>query len=385
MFKIKTQNKITSQGLDLFDKDKYTISDSEENPDAIIVRSASMHEIDFNPGLKAIARAGAGVNNIPLEKCAEAGIVVFNTPGANANGVKELVIASFMLASRDICGGIEWAKSLTGDVAKEVEKGKGNFGGTEVLGKTLGIIGMGKIGALVANVGIAMGMKVLGQDPYMTIESALSLTRAVKIAKEKTQIIEQSDYISLHAPVTPETKHMINAETIAKMKDGVRIFNFSRADLVDDDAMTAALESGKVAKYVTDFPNEKVLKMKNAIPIPHLGASTEESEDNCAMMAVDQLMDYLENGNIRNSVNFPDLIMDKTGETRVCVFHNNVAGVISKISSSFGDLGINIEHFTNRSKGDFAYTVCEIHGKIPDDLAGKLSAVKDVIKVNVIK
>jgi D-3-phosphoglycerate dehydrogenase len=229
-----------------------------------------------------------------------------------------------------------------------------------------------------------MGMTVLGQDPYMTIESALSLTRAVRIAKEKTQIIEQSDYISLHAPVTAETKHMINAEAIAKMKDGVRIFNFSRADLVDDAAMAAALESGKVAKYVTDFPNEKVLKMKNAIPIPHLGASTEESEDNCAIMAVDQLIDYLENGNIRNSVNYPDLTMDRTTDTRICVFHKNVAGTISAISSAVSELGINIEHFTNRSKGDFAYTICEINGKIPADLAGKLEEVKDIIKVNVI-
>jgi len=384
MFKIKTQNKITKQGLDIFDAAKYAISDSDANPDAIIVRSASMHDTEFGSGLKAIARAGAGVNNIPVDKCADAGIVVFNTPGANANGVKELAVASLILATRDIIGGVEWAKTLTKDVAKEVEKGKNNFAGFEVLGKTLGLIGIGAIGGPVANVGIALGMNVLGQDPYMTIESALSLTRAVKIVKEQAEIIEKSDYISLHTPVTPETKNMINAETIAKMKDGVRIINMSRAELVDDDAMAAALESGKVAAYVTDFPNEKVLKMKNTIAIPHLGASTEESEDNCAFMAVNQLIDFLENGNIKNSVNYPDLIMDRTTDARICVFHKNVAGTISKISAVFSDSGINIENFTNRSKGNYAYTICDINGKIPDDLTVKISAVDDIIRVNVI-
>jgi len=343
-----------------------------------------MHDLEFGPDLKAIARAGAGVNNIPVEKCADAGIVVFNTPGANANGVKELAVASLILATRDIIGGVQWAKTLTENVAKEVEKGKNNFAGFEVLGKTLGLVGIGAIGGPVANVGVALGMNVIGHDPYMTIESALSLTRAVKIVKERAEIIEKSDYISLHAPVTSETKNMINAESIAKMKDGVRIINMSRAELVDDDAMAAALESGKVAAYITDFPNEKVLKMKNAIAIPHLGASTEESEDNCAFMAVNQLIDFLENGNIKNSVNYADLVMDRTTDTRVCVFHKNVAGTISKISSAFADLGINIEHFTNRSKGEYAYTICDINGKIPEDIAAKISAVDDIIRVNVI-
>ena len=384
MFKIKTQNKITSRGLDLFDRRKYMISDGEPDPDAVVVRSADMLGYKFNPGLKAIARAGAGYNNIPVEKCTEAGVVVFNAPGANANAVKELATAALILATRDIIGGIQWTRTLTADVAKEVEAGKSQFVGSELIGKTLGIIGMGNIGGKVANVGVALGMTVIGQDPYMTIESALSLTRAVRIVKEWNEIFEQSDYIELHPLYTSETKNMINAESIAKMKDGVRIINLTRAELVDDDAMGAALESGKVAAYVTDFPNEKVLKMKNAIAIPHLGASTEESEENCAIMAVSQIIDYLENGNIKNSVNYPDLTLARATDTRICVFHKNVSGIITQISSAVSDLGINIEHFTNRSKSEYAYTVCDINGKIPDDLANKLAAGGDIIRVNVI-
>ena len=383
MFKIKTQNKITRQGLDIFDPENYIISDGETNPDAIIVRSANMLDYEFNPELKTIARAGAGYNNIPVDKCAEAGIVVFNTPGANANAVKELATAALILSSRDICGGIEWAKTLTENVAKEVETGKSKFVGFEVSGKTLGIIGVGKIGAPVANVGVALGMNVIGQDPYMTVENAISLTRTVKMVKERDEIFAKSDYISLHPFYTSEIKHMINAEAIAKMKDGVRIINLTRAELVDDDAMAAALASGKVAKYVTDFPNEKVLKMKNAIAIPHLGASTEESEDNCAIMAVNQIIDFLENGNIKNSVNYPDLAVARTTDARICIFHKNVSGIISKISSAVSDFGINIEHFTNRSRGDYAYSICDINGKIPDDLLVKLTADKDIIKVTV--
>ena len=384
MFKIKTQNKITERGLEIFDRERYNISDSETNPDAIIVRSADMLNMGFNPELKAIARAGAGYNNIPVDKCAEAGIVVFNTPAQNANAVKELVVASLVLASRNIIDAVNWTKTLTADVAKEVEAGKSQFVGHEVIGKTLGIIGMGAVGSRTANVGVALGMNVIGNDPYMTIEGALSLSRSVKIAKERSEVIEKSDYISLHALVTPETKNMINAETIAKMKNGVRIINFSRADLVDDDAMAAALESGKVAKYVTDFPNEKVQKMKNVIAIPHMGASTEESEDNCAVMAVNQIIDFLENGNIRNSVNYPELVMERTTDTRICAFHMNVSGTISLISSAISQMGINIEHFTNRSKGDYAYTICDINGEFPEHIAPKLLSMKDIIKINVI-
>jgi len=384
MFKIQTKNKITKHGLDIFDEKKYKISDNETTPDAIIVRSANMLDLEINPELKAIARAGAGVNNIPVEKCAKAGIVVFNAPGANANAVKELAVAALVLASRNIIDAVNWTKTLTSDVAKEVENGKSAFAGIEIAGKTLGIIGMGKVGSLTANAGVALGMTVIGNDPYMTIESALSLSRSVKIARERDEIIEKSDYIALHALLTAETRNMINAETIAKMKDGVRIINLARGEFVDDDAMAEALESGKVAKYITDFPNEKVLQMKNTIAIPHLAASTEESEDNCAIMAVNQLKDYLENGNIRNSVNYPDLVMERTTDMRLCVFHKNVSGTISTISSAVSELGINIEHFTNRSKGDYAYTMCEINGKVPDDLINKLSADKDIIRINII-
>jgi len=384
MFKIRTQNKITRQGLDIFDKTRYGISDAFDDPDAVIVRSANMLDTELGPRLLAIARAGAGYNNIPVDRCTEAGIVVFNTPGANANAVKELEIAALVLASRNIIDAVNWTKTLTGDVAKEVENGKNRFSGAEIAGKTLGVIGVGKVGSLTANAGVALGMHVIGCDPYMTIESALSLSRSVKIAKEQGEIIEKSDYISLHVPVTPETKNMINEKTLAKMKDGVRIINLSRADIVDDDAMAAALESGKVAKYVTDFPNEKVLRMKNTIAIPHLGASTEESEENCAEMAVRQLIDYLENGNITNSVNYPELVMERTTEARICVFHKNVSGAISKITSAVSELGINIEHFTNRSKGDYAYTVCDIDGEIPHGLIDKISGFGDMIRVNLL-
>ena len=385
MFKIKTQNKITKLGLDIFDKNKYVIADFGADPDAIIVRSASMHDYEMNPELKAIARAGAGVNNIPVDKCAESGIVVFNSPGANATAVKELTVAALLLASRDIYGAIYWAKKLRTDIEKEVEAGKSKFAGPELAGKTLGIIGVGNTGSLTANAGIALGMDVIGTDPYMTIETALSLSRTVKITKERDVIIEKSDYIVLHATFTPETKHMINADTIAKMKKGVRIINMSRADLVDDDAMTAALESGKVAKYVTDFPNAKVLAMKNVVPIPHLAASTPESEDKCAVMAVNQIIDYLENGNIKNSVNYPELVMERTGEIRICVMHRNVKGVIATVSSDLSEFGVNIESMSNRSKGDYAYSIFDISGALPEGFADKISGVPDVIRVNVIK
>ena len=384
MFKIKTQNKITKQGLDIFDKTKYTISDKEQNPDAIIVRSAVMHDMEFNAELKAVARAGAGYNNIPVDKCGEAGIVVFNTPGANANAVKELAVAALMLASRNIYGAIEWAKTLRTDIEKEVEAGKSNFAGPELYGKTLGVIGMGATGSLTANAGVALGMNVIGRDPYMTIEAALSLSRTVKIEKEADAIFAKSDYIALHTLVTPETKHMINAEAIAKMKKGVRIINMSRADLVDDDAMAAALDSGKVAKYVTDFPNAKVLAMKNVVAIPHLAASTPESEDKCAIMAVNQIIDYLENGNIKNSVNYPELVKDRVDDVRICMLHKNVKGIIAKISSDLLELGVNIESMTNRSKGDFAYTICEINSGVPADFVDKISAAPNMIRVNIV-
>ena len=386
MIKIKTINKITSLGIDLFDKKRYTVSDSEKNPDAIVVRSADMHSLELNPELKAIARAGAGYNNIPVDKCGESGIVVFNAPGANANAVKELAIAALLLASRDIYGAIGWARTLKSqpDIEKKVEEGKSNFSGPELAGKTLGLIGMGNTGSLVANAGIVLGMNVIGNDPYMTIEGALSLSRSVRIERERDEIFEKSDYISLHALVTPETKNMINAESIAKMKPGVRIINMARADLVDDDAMADALNSGKVAKYVTDFPNAKVLAMKNVVPIPHLASSTPESEDKCAVMAVNQIIDYLENGNIRNSVNYPDLVKDRIGDVRICVMHKNVKGTLAEISTSISTLGLNIENMTNRSRGDLAYTICEINGEVPAGFAEKLASTPDIIRVHVV-
>ena len=385
MYKIKTMNKITKQGLDIFAKDKYQINDTEENPEAIIVRSASLLDMNLNSDLKAIARAGAGYNNVPVDRCTDAGIIVFTSPGANANAVKELAVASIIMASRNILDGVNWAKTLTKDVAKEVEAGKSKFVGHEIHGKTLGVIGVGAIGSLSANAGVALGMDVLGVDPYMTVETAMTLSRSVKRAYDNETIFKKSDYIILHALVTPETKYMINKDSIAQMKDGVNIINLSRAELVNDDDMAEALESGKVGAYVTDFPNEKVLKMKNAIPIPHLGASTPESEENCAIMAVNQIVDYLENGNIKNSVNYPDLVMSRNGDIRICILHKNVSGVISNVTTVLSGLGINITNFTNRSKGDNAYTICEIDGELPEGLIEALSNISEIIRINVIK
>ena len=385
MYKIKTMNKITKQGLDIFAKDKYQINDTEENPEAIIVRSASLLDMNLNSDLKAIARAGAGYNNVPVDRCTEAGIIVFTSPGANANAVKELAVASIIMASRNILDGVNWAKTLTKDVAKEVEVGKSKFVGHEIHGKSLGIIGVGSVGSLTANAGVALGMDVLGVDPYMTVETAMTLSRSVKRAYDNETIFKKSDYIVLHAILTSETKNMINKDSIAQMKEGVNIINLSRAELVNDDDMAEALESGKVGAYVTDFPNEKVLKMKNAIPIPHLGASTPESEENCAIMAVNQIVDYLENGNIKNSVNYPDLVMSRNGDIRICILHKNVSGVISNVTTVLSGLGINITNFTNRSKGDNAYTICEIDGELPEGLIEALSNISEIIRINVIR
>ena len=384
MYKIQTMNKIMQQGLDIFKKEKYQVSDTEENAEAIIVRSANLLDMEFNKDLKAIARAGAGYNNIPVDKCTEAGIVVFNTPGANANAVKELAVAAIIMASRNIIGAVNWTKTLTKNVAKEVEAGKSPFVGHEVHGKTLGVIGVGATGSLTANAGVALGMDVLGYDPYMTVEVAMTLSRSVKRAYDRETLYNKSDYIVLHALVTPETTNMINKASIAQMKDEVYIINLSRAELVNDDDMAEALESGKVASYVTDFPNDKVLKMKNVIPIPHLGASTPESEENCAFMAVNQIIDYLENGNIKNSVNYPDLSMNRNSNIRICLLHKNVSGIISQVTSAVSALGINIENLTNRSKGENAYTICEMNGELPDGLIDKLTKINDITKINVI-
>ena len=392
MFNIQTLNKIAACGTDIFDKSKYTVADEVANPDAIMVRSAKMHDMEFASNLLAIARAGAGVNNIPVEKCAEQGIVVFNTPGANANGVKELALAGMILASRDVIGGANWvqANKADPDIAKSVEKNKSQFAGTEIKGKTLGVIGLGAIGGPLGNAALNLGMKVLGCDPYISIEAAWNLSKNVQRVKTREEIFRNSDYISLHTPLvvnddpSVNTKHMINAETIAMMKDGVIIMNFARDTLVDDDAMEAALKSGKVRRYITDFPNEKTANMEGVIAIPHLGASTEESEDNCAVMAANELVEYIENGNIINSVNFPNAEMNAAG-TKICVLHKNIPDVISQLTSVLGDAKINIDNMVSKSKKDYAYTMLDAAGNIGDDIIGKLAAVDSVIKIRVIK
>ena len=382
-------NKIAACGTDLLDKNEYTVSTDAADmakADAIMVRSAAMHDMTFDPNLKAIARAGAGVNNIPVERCATEGIVVFNTPGANANGVKELAICALMLASRDIAGAIRWADTLVGTegVAKAVEAGKSKFAGVEIKGKTLGVIGLGAIGAIVANAALDLGMKVVGCDPFMSVDAAWKLDPRVQKAATFADVFATADYVTLHVPATKDTKGMVNAAAIANMKDGVRIINLARADLVNSADVKAALESGKVASYVTDFPTEETVGVKGIVAIPHLGASTAEAEDNCAVMAALQLDDYLRTGNIKNSVNFPNVEMPMSGDKRICVLHANVPNVISQITSIVGETGANIENMTNKSKGDNAYTVVDITGALEDAVIAKISAIEGVYRVRVI-
>ncbi|MDE5741951.1 MAG: 3-phosphoglycerate dehydrogenase [Oscillospiraceae bacterium] len=387
MFNIQTLNKISKYGTDNFDTAKYNVADEVANPEAIMVRSAAMHDMEFGENLLAIARAGAGVNNIPVDKCAEQGIVVFNTPGANANAVKELVIAGMLISSRKIPEAMTWAQTLKGngaEVGKMVEKGKGQFAGPEIMGKTLGIIGLGAIGVLVANAAVALGMKVVGFDPYLSVKAALGLDPAVKAAADVKDVYAASDYITIHVPYNADTKGTINNDTIAMMKDGVRILNFARGELVDSGAIISALESGKVSAYVVDFPSDEVLGVKNVIAIPHLGASTPESEDNCAMMAALELIEYIENGNIKNSVNYPDADMNAAG-TKICVLHKNIPAVITHLTAVLGEVGINIDNMVSKSKKDYAYTMLDAAGDISDDIIGKLAAVDSVIKIRVIK
>ena len=392
-YKYTCLNPIADVGLNIFG-DEYEKTDDMKDADVVLVRSASMHGMEFDPKLKAIARAGAGVNNIPLDKCAEQGIVVFNTPGANANGVKELVIAGLLLASRDIVGGINWVQTIKDEagVAKLVEKGKGKFAGKEIQGKKLGVIGLGAIGVLVANAANRLGMKVYGHDPFISIDNAWNLSRDVIHVKTRDEIFRECDYITVHTPLVesddPEknTKEMINSEAISKMKDGVIILNFARDLLVNDDDMAEALKSGKVAKYVTDFPNDKTAKMENVIAIPHLGASTEESEDNCAVMAVKQLRDYIENGTIRNSVNYPNCEAGVCQtEGRIAICHRNIPNMLTQFTGAISAMNINISDMVNRSKGDYAYTVIDVEAKINQDIADKLAAIKGVLKVRIIK
>lgn len=383
---ILTLNKIAACGTEKFGA-QYTVGDAVTAPQGIMVRSASMHDMAFPASLLAVARAGAGVNNIPLDRCSEEGIVVFNTPGANANAVKELVIAGLLLASRKVVPAIDWAKTLKGqgaEVGKLVEKGKGQFAGPEILGKKLGVIGLGAIGILVANAAKSLGMEVYGFDPFLSVDAAWSLSRSIHHAPSMEQIFAECDYITVHVPLNDSTRGMIGKDSLATMKDGVRILNFARGELVDSAAMLAALESGKVAAYVVDFPSDEMLCVDNVIAIPHLGASTPESEDNCAMMAADELIAYLERGVIRNSVNFPAMDVEKSGDVRICVLHRNIPNMLAQISGVVSDAGVNIDTMTNRSKKDNAYTVLDISGDVPQSIIDGIAAIDGVIRVRKI-
>ena len=384
MKKVLLLNKIAKIGTDEFDTAKYELGDAIENPELIMVRSANMHEMQLGKDLVAIGRAGAGVNNIPVEECAKNGIVVFNTPGANANGVKELTLAALFLASRDIVGGVNWAQTLTQDAAKAVEKGKSKFAGCEIKGKTLGVIGLGAIGGMVANSASLLGMKVVGYDPFVTVDAAWRLSSSIIRASGYDEIFEKCDYITLHVPATKDTKGMINADAFAKMKDGVKIINLSRANLVNSADMIEAVKSGKVSSYVTDFPTEETIGVPGIVTIPHLGASTEESEDNCAVMAARELIDYAENGNIKNSVNYPNVSSPRNGMNRLCIMHYNIPAVISSVTAAFAENNINIESLVNGSKGEFAYMIVDTNSVITDGIVSKVNAINGVIKTRNI-
>lgn len=386
MFKIKTLNKISQKGLKRLSPESYIYADDIENPDAVLVRSASMHDAVMGDNLLAIARAGAGVNNIPVEICGEKGIVVFNTPGANANAVKELVLAGLFLSSRKIVAGIEWARTLKGgdDVKKAVEKGKGAFAGPEISGKKLGVIGLGAIGANVANCAVALGMEVYGYDPFMSVDTAWHLSSSIKHALDIKEIFAECDYITLHVPLNDSTRNTVCADTLAIMKDGVRILNFARGELVNSADIISALESGKVASYVTDFPSDELLGVDGIIAIPHLGASTPESEDNCARMAVRQLKDYLENGNIVNSVNLPSVSALRSSACRICLIHRNIPNMLTQISGIVSAENVNIDNMLNKSRGELAYTMIDVPAA-GDSVIEKLTGIDGMIKVRVIK
>lgn len=389
MFKIQTLNKIDPDGLGLFALDKYEIASEIPSPDAVVLRSFNMHELELPESLKAVARAGAGVNNIPIDKCTEKGVVVFNTPGANANGVKELVIAGLLLASRGIAEGISWAKTLVGkgeEVPSLIEQGKKNFAGQEIKGKTLAVIGLGAIGVLVANAAHTLGMKVIGYDPYMSVKQALQLSNQVKWVKGIQSLLSQADYVTLNIPLTPETKGYINKEKFGMMKKNVRILNFARGGLVDINDLKEAIASGKVASYVTDFPNEETLKMDKVIAIPHLGASTRESETNCAIMAVNQVKDFLEDGNIKNSVNFPEAQMERNGGARIIIANQNIPNMVSQISSVLASEGLNIDNMLNKKHENIAYNIIDVtRPEIDEGIKAKLKAIEGVFMVRVIQ
>ena len=387
MYRIKTMNKISPAGLSVLDQTRFTISGDVENEDGILVRSADMHDYQFPDALRAVARAGAGTNNIPIDRCSEAGIVVFNTPGANANAVKELAVCALLLSSRKITEGADWVRAQAGggaDVEKVVEKGKSQFVGPEISGKMLGVIGLGAIGVQVANIATKLGMTVFGYDPFLSVDGALALSRLVHRAMDLETIYKNCDYITLHVPQTAETRGMLNEDAFHMMKGGVRILNLARGGLVNDDDMLSALDSGKVACYVTDFPNNKILQGKNVVAIPHLGASTPESEENCAVMAAQQLRDYLENGNITNSVNLPTLVQPWSGECRLCIIHRNVPGAIASITGVLSKDGVNVENMTNKSKKDYAYTVVDVGSRVSDAVASEIRALDGVLRVRLL-
>lgn len=387
MYKINCLNPIADVGLMNF-TEKYEVTADMQEADGILVRSASMHDMELPERLLAVARAGAGVNNIPLDRCAEHGVVVFNTPGANANGVKELVIAGMLLAARDVVGGIEWVKASkdNADIAKAAEKEKKNFAGTEIMGKKLGVIGLGAIGVKVANAAIGLGMEVYGYDPYLSVNAAWNLSRSVIHVLNVDDIYARCDYITIHVPLMDSTKGMINAVSIAKMKEGVILLNFARDLLANEKDVLEGLQSGKIARYVSDFPNPVTAGQKGCIVIPHLGASTEESEDNCAVMAVEELKDYLENGNIRNSVNYPACDMGICSQAgRVAIFHKNTANMITKFTAEFGEKGINISDMTNKSRGEVAYTMLDVEEKPTEEIISALEKIKGVFRVRIVK
>lgn len=387
MYKYNCLNPIAGVGLDLF-SDEYTKVDELKDSDAVLVRSAAMHDLELPDSLLAVARAGAGVNNIPLDKCADKGIVVFNTPGANANGVKELVFAGMLYAARDIVGGIDWCLENQNDenIAKTAEKQKKNFAGTEISGKKLGVIGLGAIGVLVANAATSLGMEVYGYDPYISVNAAWNLTRSVKHVTNVEDIYRECDFITIHVPLLDSTKKMINADAIAMMKPTAIVLNFARDLLVDEEAMVDALAKGKVHKYVSDFPNTTTVGAKGCIVTPHLGASTAESEDNCAIMAVREIRDYLENGNIVHSVNFPDCNMGAcTTAGRIGILHKNEKGIIAKFTTVLGDADVNVSDLTNKGKGDYAYSLIDVDSVVADDVVEKISKLDGVLRVRVVK
>ena len=388
MFRIKTLNKIASVGLAQLDKGRFVVEDDCTNPDGILVRSAKMHDYEFPEALRAIARAGAGTNNIPIDRCSEAGIVVFNSPGANANAVKEEVIFAMLAASRHMFEANEWAKreaASGADVLTTMEKAKSQFAGPEIFGKTLGIIGLGAIGAKVADAALGLGMNIVGYDPYLSVHAALSLDRRVDVVSNLDDLLKVSDYITIHVPLNDSTRNTIDAAAIAKMKGDVRIINLARNGLVDEEALIPALESGRVAAYVTDFPDNRIANAAGVIALPHLGASTPESEDNCAIMAAHELQDYLENGNITNSVNMPAVSMERSGEARICVIHHNIPNTLAQITSIVSGAGMNVENLANKSRKDYAYTMLDVNGKVADAMVEQLKGIEGVIRVRVMQ